>query len=253
MLHLYLALLRLLRTKMKQQKFYRYVLTALLSGSLLFISAVPYKSVHDVSRNNAVRTFINPQSLYATLHLKELGLSENAYRLGINGWQKLKSKGGLQKNILSICDFTQSSGNKRLYIIDLAKGQLLFNTLVAHGKNSGDEYARNFSNEPESLASSLGFYVTGESYSGSHGLAMRLQGMESGFNDKAAARDIVMHGAWYVSRDFLNRYHVLGRSFGCPAVPDELHEQIINSIKDGSCFFIYYPDKKYLAGSALVR
>jgi hypothetical protein len=229
------------------------LLSVLLAVLLLFVSATPTSNPKKDEVHVYGIPFIKPTGLYATLHLGQLGLAENVYQLALKGWQKLKDKGEVSKDILSICDFTQSSGHKRLYIIDLAHGKLLYNTLVAHGKNSGVEFARNFSNEPSSLASSLGFYVTGTAYTGSHGLAMRLQGKEKGFNDKAEERDIVMHGAFYVCQEFINRYGTLGRSFGCPAVPDDLHAQIINSIKDGSCLFIYYPDKKYLANSLLVN
>ena len=130
---------------------------------------------------------------------------------------------------------------------------MLFNTLVAHGKNTGEEYAHYFSNNPSSLQSSLGFYLTKEAYTGSHGLGLKLIGLEAGFNDRAAERAIVMHGASYVCNEFIDQYGRLGKSWGCPAVPFELHEQIINTIKDGTCLFIYYPDKAYLAASKLIR
>ncbi len=198
-------------------------------------------------------TVSDPMQMYATLHLKELGLSEKAYQLGVKGWGKLKAKGEVTKNIISICDFTQSSNNKRLYVIDLAGGVLLFNTLVAHGKNTGEEYARHFSNSPSSLESSLGFYITKEAYEGSHGLGLKLMGIEPGFNDHAEERAIVMHGASYVCNQFIDQYGRLGKSWGCPAVPFGVHEQIINAIKDGSCLFIYYPDKAYLATSKLLK
>lgn len=217
----------------------------------LFTSASNASLVKTKTAN--VAPAVDNTSVYAKLHLKELGLGENAYKLALKGWERLKATGQVTKNIISICDFTQSSGNKRLYIIDLAAGTLLFNTLVAHAKNTGDEFAKYFSNQPSSLQSSLGFYVTGEAYNGIHGLGMRLNGQEPGFNDKAAERAIVMHGAEYVCNAFVNQWGRLGRSFGCPAVPFELHEQIINTIKDGSCLFIYYPDKKYLGASKLLR
>ena len=196
---------------------------------------------------------LSPISAYANLHLKDLGLSEQAFHLALKGWSKLKAGGKLNSDIISICDFTQSSNKKRLYIIDLATGTLLFNTLVAHGKNTGDEFARYFSNAPSSLKTSLGFYITKEAYEGSHGLGLRLMGIEQGFNDHAEDRAIVMHGASYVCNEFIDQYGRLGKSWGCPAVPQELHEQIINTIKDGTCLFIYYPDKAYLAASRLIR
>ncbi len=193
--------------------------------------------------------------LYQRLQLKQLGLDYNAFTLAVNGFEKLKAKGEIKRDIISICDFTQSSVNKRLYVIDLASGTLLFNTLVAHGKNTGEEFARFFSNTPSSNQSSLGFYRTAETYQGAHGLSLRLQGEEPGFNNNAEGRGIVVHGADYVSDNFASRCgcNRLGRSFGCPAVPMEQHEEIINAIKGGSCLFVYYPDKSYLNASRLIN
>ena len=197
--------------------------------------------------------FISTLPVYSILHLKDLGLNEKAFQLALKGWARLKVTGSVSKDIISICDFTQSSNNKRLYIIDLATGTLLFNTLVAHGKNTGEEFARYFSNKPSSLQTSLGFYLTKESYTGSHGLGLKLMGLEPGFNDRAEERAIVMHGASYVCNGFIDQYGRLGKSWGCPAVPFEVHEQIINTIKDGTCLFIYYPDKTYLSASKLIK
>jgi len=226
-------------------------------GTILFllisVSASNPSGEGLVRNNTPVPITFEPASLYAKLNLKKLGLNQAAYQYALKGWEKLKAKGEISKNIISICDFTQPSGNKRLYIIDLASQTLLFNTLVAHGKNSGDEYARRFSNKPESLQSSLGFYVTGGAYTGKHGLAMKLRGEEPGFNNLAEGRDIVMHGASYVCDEFVKQFGRLGKSFGCPAVPLAIHEEVINTIKDGTCLFVYYPDSKYLASSCLLK
>jgi hypothetical protein len=191
--------------------------------------------------------------IYTRLQLQQLGLNESTFDLALKGWQKLKEKGEVSKSVISICDFTQSSNNKRLYVIDVDKCQLLFNTFVAHGKNTGEEFARYFSNSPTSNQSCLGFFKTKETYFGAHGLSLKLEGKEPGFNDKAEERAIVLHGADYVSNNFINQFGRLGRSFGCPSVPTELHESIINTIKEGSCLFIYYPDKKYLSLSELLK
>lgn len=190
---------------------------------------------------------------YSRLQLGSMGLPQVAFNLAVNGWEKLKAKGLVNKDIIAICDFTQSSTQKRLYIIDMQQGKVLFNTLVAHGKNTGDEFARSFSNEPSSYKSSLGFYSTQQTYEGQHGLSLKLKGLEKGFNDKAEERAIVLHGAEYVSDNFACEQGRLGRSWGCPAVPYEEHEAIINTLKDGSCLFIYYPDKSYLSGSRLAK
>lgn len=232
----------------KRSFFKGTVIAAIVITSLVFLSAA-----NSFIENKSETKFPVVPSIYNQLHLNELGLNETAFQTAVTGWQKLKSKGVVTKNILSICDFTQSSNNKRLYIIDMVNGKLLFNTLVAHGKNTGEEFAHAFSNEPASYKSSLGFYTTKQTYFGEHGLSLKLEGEEPGFNDKAEDRAIVMHGADYVCDNFICQFGRLGRSFGCPSVPFGLHEQIINTIKDGTCLFVYYPDKKYLSASKLLK
>lgn len=234
--------------KATNQKFLRTGVSAIaLLVLFTFFSASPPAPTDDVTLPVVVT------SVYEKLNLQQLGLSTHAYTTAVTGWQKLKAKGAVSNNVLAICDFSQSSNNRRLYIIDMLNGTLLFNTLVAHGKNTGEEFARSFSNEPESHKSSLGFYTTKDTYQGEHGLSLKLEGKEPGFNDKAEARSIVMHGAGYVCDNFICQFGRLGRSFGCPSVPYGEHEQIINAIKGGGCLFIYYPDKKYLTASRLVK
>ncbi len=199
------------------------------------------------------KPFTASASVYSRLHLQDLGLSSTAFNLAVKGWEKLRAKGEVSKNVISICDFSQSSNNKRLYVIDMDNNKLLFNTLVAHGKNTGEEFARSFSNENSSNKSSLGFYVTKQTYQGQHGLSLKLAGEEPGFNDHAEERSIVIHGAGYVCESFISQCGRLGRSFGCPSVPFEVHDKIINTIKDGSCLFVYYPDREYLASSELLK
>jgi hypothetical protein len=144
---------------------------------------------------------------------------------------------------------SQSSKKKRLYIIDVESKKLLYNTYVAHGRNSGSEFATSFSNEVNSHKSSLGFYVTSKTYSGSHGLSLRIEGVDKGFNDRAFERAVVVHGANYIGG---NRSFV-GRSWGCPAVPAAETSTVINMIKDGSCLFIYHPTEEYLSQSAILN
>jgi hypothetical protein len=192
--------------------------------------------------------------IYDSLELATSGLSEQAFKFAWKGYQKLRAKGMLAKEgILSICDFSQSSRNKRLYIIDLVSMKLLINTYVAHGRNTGGEFAKSFSNSPESHKSSLGFYVTRSTYSGSHGLSLKIDGVERGFNDRALKRNIVVHGSEYVGPNFIEQNPFTGRSYGCPAVPDSESAEVINSIKDGSCLFIYYPNKTYISKSQLLK
>jgi hypothetical protein len=163
-------------------------------------------------------------------------------------------KTGLEKDtLLSIADFSQSANQKRLYVIDLRNKAVLYHTFVAHGRNSGDEYARSFGNRPQSYKSSLGYYITGVPYSGEHGLSLRLRGSEKGINDRAEERGIVMHGAPYVSESFIQSNGRLGRSQGCPAVPDDLCPSIVECIKGGSCLFMYYPDNGYFRKSEFFK
>jgi hypothetical protein len=174
-----------------------------------------------------------------------IGLSRNAFGLAYSGYEALVRKGQVSKsNILTIIDFTKSSTQKRLFILNVATGKLLLSSLVAHGKNSGLEYATSFSNENESNKSSLGFYTTGTTYIGEHGYSLKLMGCERGINDAAYQRAIVLHGADYVNNDIIKAQGFLGRSFGCPAVPEQSCKKIIDYIKNGSCLFIYHSKYK---------
>jgi len=190
-------------------------------------------------------------NLYAELRLSDLGLNEDIFDKGLKGWQYLKNNSNLQRQtFLTIADFSQSSNAKRLYVIDLEKKKVVFNTYVSHGRNSGEEFAGKFGNESESHKSSLGFYLTGPVYIGAHGTSMKLYGLEKGFNHLAEERGIVVHGASYVSESFIRENGRLGRSLGCPAVSEKDCLPIITSIKEGSCFFVFYPDSSYLRRSA---
>jgi hypothetical protein len=193
-------------------------------------------------------------AIYDSLHLNELGLNQKVFRMALKGMEKLRKMGRLTNDrILSIVDFSQPSVNKRLYVIDVDNCELLYNTLVAHGMKSGKEKALSFSNKPSSNKSSLGFYVTNRTYNGSNGYSLRLQGVEKGFNDNAAKRAIVIHGADYVNGNYITSQGYIGRSLGCPALPPELSRPLIDDIKEGSCLFIYHPTSTYLAKSQLVK
>ena len=172
--------------------------------------------------------------------------SFESFSIALEGFYKLKEKGLVTKDILTLIDFSKSSNTKRLWVIDLTTNEVLFNTLVAHGKNTGEEFANYFSNKAESFQSSLGFYATAEVYIGKHGLSLRLDGLQKGLNDKARERAVVVHGADYVSESFIKNHKRLGRSQGCPALPVEMNEKIINVIKGKSCLFIYHPSKSSL-------
>jgi hypothetical protein len=193
-------------------------------------------------------------SVYETLNLGAKGLSRDAFDYAIKGFEKLKAKGKLDKaNILTIIDFSLPSNKKRLFVIDVNSGKLLFNSYVAHGQNSGKAMAESFSNVNESLQSSIGFFITSGTYTGKNGFSMYLNGMEKGFNDNAYSRSIVMHGADYATAGFVQARGFLGRSWGCPAVPPELNKPIIDKIKGGSCLFIYSNKKSYLSQSTYIN
>lgn len=194
------------------------------------------------------------QSVYDSLHLGMMGLSRKAYEYAQKGFEKLMSQHKISNtSIIAIADFSQPSSNNRLYIFDIKNYKLLFNTLVAHGRNSGKEIASVFSNKPSSLKSSPGFYITGDTYFGSNGYSLKLQGMEKGINDNALKRAIVLHGADYVDSSYIGEQGYIGRSLGCPAVPREQAEDIINTIKEGTCFFVYAPNSQYISHSALLQ
>lgn len=206
------------------------------------------------SLEDSITSAISFKSVYDSLHLNLAGLSRQAFEYAQKGWHKLAAQGKLiNESIIAIVDFSQPSGNKRLYILDMKNYQVLFNTLVAHGRNSGKEWASYFSNQPSSFKSSPGFYITGQTYTGENGFSLRLEGVERGINDKAYKRAIVMHGADYVSESFIAEQGYIGRSLGCPAVPASEAYPIINTIKEGTCLFIYTPDKRYISRSALLR
>lgn len=178
-------------------------------------------------------------------------LNYDVFAKAYHGYMNLYNEGKLNPGcqMLTVCDMTESSTRNRMWVIDLSKKKVLFNTYVAHGQGSGEEFATSFSNATNSHKSSLGFYVTGDIYDGEHGASLRLYGMDKGFNNAAYDRSVVVHGADYVSGNFIENNQKLGRSWGCPAVPSKLSGPIINAIKGGSCLFIYYPEKKFLASS----
>jgi hypothetical protein len=193
-------------------------------------------------------------SLYQLLNLHEMGLSQSVFEYAYRGYNYLVKKKVISKqNYLTICDFSQSSNNKRLYVVDLANKEVLLNTYVAHGRNSGGEYANRFSNKSRSLQSSLGFYITQSTYYGEHGLSLRMKGLEKGINDKAAHRKIVIHGADYIGEQWLKENSYMGRSYGCPAIPRKESNYLINTIKNGSCLFIYHPSKRYMKESKILN
>jgi hypothetical protein len=193
------------------------------------------------------------QFLYEVIGLKKKGLDFDVFLYAMTGYFNLKRKNAITKRgIISIVDYRKACNEERFYVIDLIGKKVLYHTLVAHGRHSGEIYARHFSNEPGSLMTSLGFFVTGDTYDGEHGYSLYLYGKDKGFNDKARARRIIVHGAYYVRRSFIDQNGRIGRSQGCPALPAGLHIDIIDTIVGGTCLFQFYNDSKYLKRSSLL-
>jgi hypothetical protein len=190
------------------------------------------------------------EQIWTSCNLKS-HMKKELFRSAVAGYNKTDSL--RKKNILVIIDFTRPSTTERFFVLDMTGRKLLFHCLVAHGKNNGLLTADTFSNEPGSLKSSLGFYLTAETYTGKHGYSLRLDGLEKGFNDNARARDIVIHGADYVSVELAESAGRIGRSWGCPALPVQLSRKIIDSIAGGSCLFIYGSDRNYLSSSLFLK
>ncbi len=190
----------------------------------------------------------NHRALYETLSLQGT-VDYAAFEQAITGFEQIKDK---TKNILVLVDYSKPSTQERFFVIDLENKKILYRSLVAHGRGSGDNYATSFSNVPGSHKSSLGFYLTANTYQGRNGYSLRLKGLEQGINDKAMERAIVIHGADYCDRSFISSAGRLGRSFGCPSLPKEINDEVIDVIKEGAVLFIYAADKQYCNTSPIL-
>ncbi|WP_281235221.1 murein L,D-transpeptidase catalytic domain family protein [Flavobacterium gelatinilyticum] len=221
------------------------------SKSTADVKTTVTKTIAKVENKLTVESKI--ESIYNSLNSNNYKLPElKTFSEAMKGFYLLKERGIIQKNILTLIDFSLSSNTKRLWVIDMTTNTILFNSLVAHGRNTGEEFATAFSNLNSSFKSSLGFYTTGEIYQGKHGASLRLDGLEKGLNSNARERGVVMHGADYVSESFIRDHKRLGRSQGCPAVPVELTDEIIETIKDKSCLYIYHPSRTFTMEEKLI-
>ncbi len=231
------------------------IMAVVLTAGAALGFTIPDTYTKKITPVNSVNLFLEEKlALYDSLDLGELGLSREAFVFGVTGFKNLVNTGRLAKdNLLSILDFTLPSGKKRLFVIDLEAGELVFHTYAAHGKKSGQSVPTRFSNKTNSNKSSLGFFITGDTYKGKHGESLRLLGEEKGINDNALKRGIVMHSATYVDETIIERQGFIGRSQGCPALPKDIYKDVINTIKEGSCLFIYSPDKYYVSHSRLLH
>lgn len=210
------------------------------------------KDSSSIADSTTIQTSLS-EKVFNDLHLQQAGLSEQTVDYAVKGYQKLVDSGMVDRSqYLTIVDLSQSSRNKRFYILDMKNDSLVWNTYVAHGKNSGVDMAKSFSNSLNSNKSSLGFYLTKSTYTGKHGLSLRIDGLENGFNNNAEARGVVVHGAAYVNAGRVNSDY-MGRSQGCPALPENEYAKVIDIIKDGSVVFVYGSDSNYLQSSELLN
>jgi len=233
------------------RKYFGWLTCALLIVSVTIISWKPAGANNTCSTNTnlsakaLLENYIT--NIYDSAHLQESGLEFNVFKKAITGFLNLKIDNKLpqESSILTVVDFSISSCNKRMWIIDVINKALILNTWVAHGQGSGENMASHFSDNMDSHQSSLGFYVTDDVYNGKHGRSLRLDGMDAGFNLNARARAIVVHAADYVSPNAIAQMGRLGRSFGCPAVSPEVADQVINTIKDKTMLFINSNNSTY--------
>jgi L,D-transpeptidase catalytic domain len=192
------------------------------------------------------------KQIFQHLHHLAPNLNARALKSALNAYEKANHQRLVHKPILTVIDYSLPSSKQRMWIFDVKREKLLMNTYVAHGQNSGMNVAKHFSNTPSSKTSSLGTYITKNTYIGSNGLSLNLQGLEKGFNDNALRRRVVIHGAWYVEPSFIRQSGRAGRSWGCPSVAKSIASSLIHTIKGGSVVFAYYPDFRYLHSSHYV-
>lgn len=204
---------------------------------VLLLCGLPYGVGHRVNgvthEDEAIRDSM--ACMYHVMGLDSVVCWE-AFRQAVTGYRHIEGK---KKEVLTLIDFTKPSTEERLYMIDMKSRKLMLTSLVAHGRNSGGNYATSFSNQSGSYKSSLGFYLTSTTYNGKNGYSLILDGLDKGVNDNARARAIVVHGAPYANPSVIARGGRLGRSLGCPALPEKNSRQIIDLIKGGSVLFIY--------------
>jgi len=220
----------------------------ILTISVLLTATVQFTNGETGTVNKA-----SVHDLYTRLFPEENKPTYEAFVNCLEGFQKLKTENMVaNSHIVTLIDYTKPSNVSRLWVIDMENETVVHNSLVAHGRNSGEVLPTKFSNTPHSLMSSQGFFITGESYVGKHGYSLRLDGAEPGINDLARQRAIVIHSAQYATTSFIQKYGRLGRSWGCPALPPSVSKNIIDLIKEKSCIYIYSPDPDYASKSDII-
>lgn len=214
----------------------------------LFLLFIPVNFSQTRSSAPPTQEVSSSRKLYEEMQLEGI-VNYTAFEQALAGYNRIEEK---KKEILTLIDFSKPSTEERFYVFDMRHKKLLFTSVVSHGKNSGGNYATSFSNENGSLKSSLGFFLTEHTYQGKNGYSLVLNGLEKGINDRAKERAIVIHGAAYSNPSVIASSGRLGRSFGCPALPQALNKPVINTIKEGSLLFIYANNPDYLAYSPIL-
>ncbi len=197
----------------------------------------------DLSREECIK------EIYSNLHIDDK-LEYSTFLKAIHGYNKIPSK---KEGYITIVDFSKPSSEERFFVIDLENKKVDYITYVTHGKNTGLDMAVKFSNKMNSYQSSLGFYLTDNTYNGSNGYSLRLRGLEPGINSNALDRNIVVHGADYATKEFMEKYGFLGRSLGCPAIPEEISKEVIDHIKGGTVLYINGNDESYFERSNFAK
>jgi len=236
------------------------MLKNILTLSLIFILTLPvFASEISIEENHLETKNSDTESSFLSYSediyqkINDNDLDFDAFKYALKGYIQLQNKNELgNSKYLTIIDMSASANTKRFYLINMETQTVEHKSVVAHGQNSGSEYAKRFSNKVNSHQTSLGFYKTAETYTGKHGLSLRLDGLEYS-NNKARERAVVIHEADYANPDYIKKNGRLGRSWGCPSLPKKDYKTIINKIKEGSCLFIYYPQAHYLAKSKLAK
>jgi len=232
----------------------KLTLGAILVGLVhIFSGATPTKDAIETQPIGNLPITINASKqideLADSLSTKAQNLNPQVAKLGLIAYSKARAQGLDPQQVLTIVDYSKPSTEPRMWVFDVKTKTLLFQNLVAHGMDSGNNIPTSFSDRPNSHKSSVGLFVTAQPYIGHHGYSLKLDGLEKGFNDMAAAREIVVHAADYVSNKFAAAHGRLGRSWGCFAVSPKVAKPIINTIKDGTLIFAYYPDRNWLEHS----
>lgn len=209
----------------------------------------PFSSIFSmpISEEFGSHAWLEKQVSVLKAHASNINTS--VLRLSLTAYMNARKKGYTTKQLLTVIDYTKPSSEKRLWVFDVKNGKTLIHTWVTHGKNSGGAHANSFSNRNGSLKSSIGVFVTEDPYIGGNGYSLRLKGLEHGVNDNAYDRNVVIHGAWYVNTDMIKQRGQIGRSWGCPAVSVSQARPLIDTIKENSVVFAYYPDRNWLSHS----